>query len=107
MKASLSFKGRERSHKEDELDEFCNPENIEKILQERAMIIALHQSFTAVLDEAEESLFETLLHGVFEETDVYKLLQDNSKTKESRSTGVKLALEDKENVELEEKGNLS
>ena len=98
MKASLSLKERETSD---------NPESIEKILQERAVIIALHQSFTAVLNEAEESLFETLLHGVFEETDVYKLLRDNSKTKGLRSAGVKMALEDKEDLELEEKGSLS
>lgn len=107
MKAALSFKERETSDKKDELGEFCNPENIEKMLQERAVIIALHQSFTAVLDEAEEKLFETLLHGVFKETDVYKLLRDDTNIKESRSTGVKLALEEKENLELEDKGNLS
>ena len=82
-------------------------EELERNLQYKSIVLALHQCLVPAVNGHDLNLFEQLLRESFIETDVEALLQENLKKKESRSTSVKLELEDDDNDQFEQKGQCS
>ena len=79
-------------------------EELERLLQYKSIVLALHQCLIPALNGHDCLLFENVLHDCFQETNVSMLLQENMKNKETRSTSVKLELEDEDADQSEQKG---
>ena len=79
---------------------------VSQTLQNKAVILALHQMFSpAVISTNNEmEVFERMLCETFSDVDVMALLEENIQNQESRAAGVKLDLEDEQEAANDEKG---
>lgn len=79
---------------------------LSQTLQNKAVILALHQMFSpAVISTNNEmEIFERMLCETFSDVDVMALLEESLQNQESRAAGVKLDVKDDQAATSDEKG---